>query len=283
MAKENPEVATKAPYGTDVVTNVDFAVERAVKKYLKQLPSAWIYGEEDGLLAFSESPKDIITIDPIDGTRCLAGGYAKSSIVLTDYAHIGNGRYQAIAGFVLLINNTTDQIDDFIICENGEICKNDVPFSKKTVATVSKLAEGTVGLTYAKSFKNTSPHPTALERIAVKLFLNIAELSQGEYSYFSGAAQILGVITGEMVAFVNLCSNDIVSHGAPLLMAKAMGLGVRHVFTEGDNFDLLIENTTGKPSIKYVCDDGTLMVFAKGLDPERTKATLLSYGEGLIF
>jgi myo-inositol-1(or 4)-monophosphatase len=57
----------------DVVTEVDVAVERAVRAFLlRETPGVGFLGEEDGGASLTDSVNDVWTLDPVDGTSNFA-------------------------------------------------------------------------------------------------------------------------------------------------------------------------------------------------------------------
>jgi len=114
------ETDNSQKYDGSVVTEVDTAIERNLKQWIKNyFPSDAMYGEEEGFV--SGTSEYVWVIDPIDGTDNFV---RKIPFFAITVARLGN---QTEGTFSIIYNPVSRQLfssfEQGAVCENGVVCK----------------------------------------------------------------------------------------------------------------------------------------------------------------
>ncbi len=260
--------------GTGVVTSVDLENEKAIieilKSYEDELSLSGVYGEETGYNVFSENGDLIALVDPIDGTRAFVMElfYSSISVAFVDF----DGEFDS--GLLVLVNNQKPVYDfsryTIFAVADGEVMFKEgdmeefVPLTPEIRET--ELHKECVSfsnlMSHARQWNGDLSH--ALDGGRVYAWLK--SHSRGAISLYSGAAEIIMVVSGRLGGFVSLDKWDITSHLVALEIAKIAGFEVGHVYSDGQCFDIDIDALFNNSANKFLFKDGSVIVANPALD-----------------
>lgn len=192
---EQARNANKIAFSGDTTFEIDVIAEQTLHTHIEASHPATAYFSEDkGLVKFSPTPKWILVVDPIDGTRPLVCGLETStvSIALCNYSEVAT--FGAIlAGVVLEIKS-----GKWLYAEQGN--------GVQTNWNTEKVVRPTETKDIARMFWSFDIIGRPAQRVMSYLgpLIDKSGMAAGAFLFNSAAFSLTRIVTGHLDAYVDV-------------------------------------------------------------------------------